>query len=60
LENFTASNSNRAWATRATRGIFVIFREFKGISVFYLYSGTQVIFGGPYWYFWYFCIYKYL
>ncbi|KAI5605782.1 hypothetical protein BDE02_01G374800 [Populus trichocarpa] len=29
-ENFTASNSNRAWATRAASGIFVIFREIRG------------------------------
>jgi len=29
-KNFTASNSNRAWATRATRGIFLIFREIQG------------------------------
>ena len=30
LENFTASNSNRAWATRATRGIFINFQEIQG------------------------------
>jgi hypothetical protein len=29
-KNFTASNSDRAWATRAMRGIFVIFWEIQG------------------------------
>jgi hypothetical protein len=33
-------------------------QKFEGISVFYLYSDTQVIFRGFYWYFWYFFIYK--
>jgi len=32
-ENFTASNSNRAWATRAASGIFVNLGEIQGYFI---------------------------
>jgi hypothetical protein len=50
-ENFTASNSNRAWATRAASGISVNFGEIQGYFIILPIQWHSGNFLGFYWYF---------